>query len=51
MGDEHEGLSRVPTVSFVVAGERPIRSKDVVKAFDEKGDVRGALLSANCELR
>ncbi|KAH9924559.1 PLP-dependent transferase [Fomitopsis serialis] len=39
VGDEHEGLSRVPTVSFVVAGERPIRSKDVVKAFDEKGDI------------
>lgn len=39
VGDEYEGLSRVPTVSFVVAGKRPIRSKDVVKAFDEKGDI------------
>ncbi|TFY54118.1 hypothetical protein EVJ58_g9044 [Rhodofomes roseus] len=24
---------------FVVAGERPIRSKDVVKAFDDRGDI------------
>lgn len=40
VGDEFEGPSRVPTVSFVVVGERPIRSKDVVKAFDERGNVR-----------
>ncbi|EPS95769.1 hypothetical protein FOMPIDRAFT_1053861 [Fomitopsis schrenkii] len=39
VGDEFEGPSRVPTVSFVVVGERPIRSKDVVKAFDERGNV------------
>ncbi|KAH9833420.1 PLP-dependent transferase [Rhodofomes roseus] len=39
VGDEYEGPSRVPTVSFVVAGERPIRSKDVVKAFDDRGDI------------
>lgn len=40
VGDEFEGPSRVPTVSFVVVGERAMRSKDVVKAFDEKGNVR-----------
>ncbi|KZT64874.1 PLP-dependent transferase [Daedalea quercina L-15889] len=39
VGDEHEGISRVPTVSFVVVGERAMRSRDVVKAFDDKGDI------------
>ena len=39
VGEESAGLARVPTVSFVVVGERPIRSPDVVKAFDAKGDV------------
>ena len=39
VGDEFEGPSRVPTISFVVVGERAMRSMDVVKAFDLKGDV------------
>ncbi|KAI0326182.1 PLP-dependent transferase [Cubamyces sp. BRFM 1775] len=39
VGDEGAGLGRVPTVSFVVVGERAIRSPDVVKAFDAKGNV------------
>ena len=34
------GTSRVPTVSFVVQGEKPLKSKDVVKVFDQKGGVR-----------
>ena len=33
-------LSRVPTVSFVVTGQRPIKSKDVVTEFDKERDVR-----------
>lgn len=40
VGDERGGLGRVPTVSFVVRGERPIRSKNVVEVFDKKGGVR-----------
>ncbi|KAI0737204.1 PLP-dependent transferase [Daedaleopsis nitida] len=39
VGAEDAGLARVPTVSFVVIGERAIRSPDVVKAFDKKGTV------------
>lgn len=39
VGAEHEGLDRVPTVSFVVVGERAIRSQDVVARFDAKGNV------------
>ena len=32
-------LSRVPTVSFVVTGQRAIKSKDVVAEFDKERDV------------
>ena len=39
VGAEREGLGRVPTVSFVVVGERAMRSRDLVAAFDKKGDV------------
>ncbi|THH18322.1 hypothetical protein EW146_g2653 [Bondarzewia mesenterica] len=39
VGDEHAGPTRVPTISFVVTGERAIKSKDVVKVFDQKGDI------------
>ncbi|KAI0644773.1 PLP-dependent transferase [Trametes meyenii] len=41
VGDESEGMGRVPTVSFVVVGDGPraVRSPDVVKAFDAKGDI------------
>ncbi|KAI0090840.1 PLP-dependent transferase [Irpex rosettiformis] len=37
VGDENASLSRVPTISFVVQGEKPIPSREVVKAFDDKG--------------
>ena len=40
VGEENAGPTRVPTISFVVTGTRPIRSKDVVAAFDRKGGVR-----------
>lgn len=41
VGDTKVGLDRVPTISFVVTGQRPLKSKDVVGAFDAKGGVRG----------
>lgn len=40
VGDERGGLGRVPTISFVVRGERPINSREVVEVFDKKGGVR-----------
>lgn len=40
VGDEKTGSSRVPTISFVVTGEKAISSRDVVKVFDSKGNVR-----------
>lgn len=43
VGDEHASLSRVPTISFVVTGEKPIQSRDIVKVFDSKGNVRHLL--------
>jgi hypothetical protein len=39
VGDDKIGRDRVPTVSFVVIGQRAIKSKDVVKVFDSKGGV------------
>ena len=39
VGDEFSGPTRVPTVSFVVVGERAIRSPDVVRVVDAKGGV------------
>ena len=39
VGEETAGLHRAPTVSFVVVGDRPVRSRDVVRAFDEKNTV------------
>ncbi|KAK0465638.1 pyridoxal phosphate-dependent transferase [Armillaria novae-zelandiae] len=39
VGEEYPGLMRVPTISFVVVGERPMKSKNVVKIFDQKGGV------------
>lgn len=45
VGSEDSGLGRVPTISFVVVGERAIRSKDVVKVFDQKGGVSGILFT------
>ena len=52
MGDEREGETRVPTVSFVVGGERAMRSRDVVAVFDREENVRfWFLLSANTKLK
>jgi hypothetical protein len=39
VGSEQAGLLRVPTISFVVVGQRALKSKDIVGAFDRKGDV------------
>lgn len=39
VGEETVNLERVPTVSFVIVGERAIRSPDVVAFFDKKGGV------------
>lgn len=39
VGEETIGLTRVPTVSFVVVGQNPIKSKDIVAVFDRKGKV------------
>lgn len=39
VGEEAIGLQRVPTVSFVVIGDKAIKSKDIVRVFDQKGGV------------
>ena len=39
VGEEQAGLGRVPTISFVVVGQKPIKSKDIVEVFDKKGGV------------
>ncbi|KAJ7092383.1 pyridoxal phosphate-dependent transferase [Mycena belliarum] len=39
VGVEEPSTDRVPTVSFVVVGDRPMRSKDVVKVFDQRGGI------------
>ncbi|KIJ62257.1 hypothetical protein HYDPIDRAFT_94816 [Hydnomerulius pinastri MD-312] len=39
VGTSEIDLSRVPTVSFTVIGQKPIKSKDVVAAFDKKGGI------------
>ncbi|KAJ7596072.1 pyridoxal phosphate-dependent transferase [Mycena floridula] len=39
VGDEKPGMTRTPTISFVVVGEKPIPSKEVVKVFDQKGGI------------
>ena len=39
IGHESVNLTRVPTLSFVIVGERSIKSKDVVAVFDRKGGV------------
>lgn len=38
-GEETAGINRVPTVSFLVVGERAIKSSDIVEVFDKKGEV------------
>ncbi|KAF7974668.1 hypothetical protein HWV62_11564 [Athelia sp. TMB] len=39
VGDDKPGPARVPTISFVVTGQRALKSKDVVKFFDSKGGI------------
>lgn len=39
VGNEKADLNRVPTVSFVVAGEKKLSSKDIVALFDKKGNM------------
>ena len=39
VGDGAITAQRVPTISFLVVGQNPIKSSDVVKAFDETGTV------------
>lgn len=39
VGEETVNLQRLPTVSFVVIGQRPLKSRDIVDVFDKKGGV------------
>ncbi|KAH6874326.1 selenocysteine lyase [Coprinopsis sp. MPI-PUGE-AT-0042] len=39
VGDGNTSANRVPTISFVVVGQNPMKSSDVVKAFDETGTI------------
>ncbi|PPR07857.1 hypothetical protein CVT24_005594 [Panaeolus cyanescens] len=39
VGEETTGLFRVPTVSFVVVGQRPLSSKRIVEVFDMRGGI------------
>jgi len=37
VGEESSGVSRVPTISFVVVGRNAMRSREIVQVFDKKG--------------
>lgn len=53
VGDEAAGPSRVPTISFVVVGPQRKDSRDIVKIFDQAGNVSfvfGILLCFLCLL-
>ncbi|KAF8073921.1 pyridoxal phosphate-dependent transferase [Lyophyllum atratum] len=39
VGEEDAGLSRVPTISFVVVGQKPLKSRDIVRVFDQMGEI------------
>jgi len=39
VGIEEPSEDRLPTVSFVVVGDRPMRSTEVVKVFDKRGGI------------
>lgn len=39
VGDTSVNLTRTPTISFVVVGNRAIKSKAIVEIFDKKGGV------------
>ena len=40
VGKATADLTCAPTISFVVVGQRPMKSKDIVNVFDQKGGVR-----------
>lgn len=44
VGSEQGGITRVPTVSFVVRGQRHIDSKELVRMVNRKGGVSGFTL-------
>ena len=44
VGEETVNLDRVPTVSFVVIGQRALKSRDIVDVFDKKGGVSDLVL-------
>jgi len=39
VGEETVNMERVPTVSFVVVGQHPLKSRDIVDVFDKKGGI------------
>ncbi|KAI0919366.1 hypothetical protein AcV7_006122 [Taiwanofungus camphoratus] len=39
VGEEHASANRIPTVSFVVVGDRAIKSQYIVEIFDKKGEI------------
>ncbi|KAF7288846.1 Aminotran-5 domain-containing protein [Mycena chlorophos] len=39
VGEEKPSVNRLPTVSFVVVGDRPMSSKAIVKVFDQRGGI------------
>ncbi|KDR80956.1 hypothetical protein GALMADRAFT_1116937 [Galerina marginata CBS 339.88] len=39
VGDEGVSLDRVPTISFVVVGQKPLKSRAIVDVFDKKGGI------------
>jgi len=39
VGEETVDLNRVPTISFVVVGQRAIKSRAIVEVFDKKGGI------------
>jgi selenocysteine lyase/cysteine desulfurase len=39
VGEETVDVNRAPTVSFVVVGQRALKSKDIVRLFDQKGGI------------
>lgn len=45
VGDGHTE-NRVPTISFVVVGQNPMRSRDVIEVFNRQGWVRLLLFHA-----
>ncbi|TFK20250.1 selenocysteine lyase [Coprinopsis marcescibilis] len=46
VGDSTTHLNRVPTISFVVIGSKPLKSQEVVNVFDESGTI--GIRCGNC---